>query len=238
MATLEEIVANRQAYPDDTTWDVGGGVTVKLKDLRDTLIPKGEMTRMTQAAAEEKRQYQQKLQQYEAQMTEMARRATMPAPPSGTDPLQPYLDDPTFGPLAKQLREVAENQKAIMQQTRQHEQVWWAQQHLNTIEKLKSQDKDLDDQKIQGLIGFAKQHGLANLDHAYRLMTDDTRIKRAADEAEKRGYDKAKAEPPPPPIPAGRVAATSPNAPKSFEEAKQAARAEPEIMRGITPGMA
>src|SRR5438128_5878689 len=232
MATLADVVADRKTYPDTLTYEKDG-LTFSLKDLREGFLPKAEMTKLTERAAAEKKHLEGQLSQvqeeYQRAITAVtalqARAKQGDAPP---DELQAYLDDPAFAPLAKLAKGLQARIEELDRRTKDHETTWWAQQHLNTIQSLKDQDKELDPQE---LLQFAKGRNLTNLADAYRLKNYERDLARAAKDAEAKGYEKGKKEAALPVVPSvgRRPSSPPPEAPKSFEEAKQRALEDPEI---------
>jgi hypothetical protein len=55
MPSIDDVLRNREAYPDDREIDWFGEKTT-LKDLRDRAMPKSDMTRMSQEWANRERQ--------------------------------------------------------------------------------------------------------------------------------------------------------------------------------------
>jgi hypothetical protein len=104
------------------------------------------------------------------------------------------------------------------------------------LKRLKEQDTDLDTQALAKYTSDLYSRG-PDVETAYRLFTEEKRLKKQVEEAEKRGYDKAKAEPPAPPMPGGRrgSAGKAPlDLPKDLNARMQLALQDPEIQALMT----
>ena len=265
MATFQEILADRTTYPDDRTITMPGPdgqmVSMTMAEVRNQAIGKGDYTKESQRWATEKaqldQQYRQTLgnfsQQLQALNAELARRNE--APIRTQDEFEERLaadaSDPTLGPYAKHLKKLSKEVEELRQEKEdnkrrlaQHEQAFWLNQHSQVLSKIQERDEEFrSPEKTQGLIQYAQQHGLANLDLAYQLMTRDRDIERAkttaAKEAETRAAEQAKVNAAQPHIPGGSKAASPASAGQSwqpsqnsldpFEEAMNAATNDPEL---------
>lgn len=254
MPSFVEILSDSSKYPDTTEWTLPDGskttVGAERAKLTSEYMPKGDFTRGQQKAAQERQQleadYNQKL--YEQQRQAMALQQQLAQrtgnPQAGGDDLEAYLHDPTFGPLARRLKqsmEVSDRLAQTLQQTQQqikdHEQVWWLNQHAQVLRRLQDSDPDMkDNAKVQEFLNYAKTNALPNLDLAYNLYTRDRDITRAAEKASKEAYERAKAEVGAPRVPTGAnqngtTTSVPPTAPTSFDEAERMAAQDPEINR-------
>lgn len=225
-----DILTNRKDYPDDLKVNLNGQEVV-LKELRDVTVPKGDMTKLTQQYAAEKQQLQQQAQQASAQLAKMLQAAGQPA--NGQvpqDDLSAYLEDPTFRPIAQRLQSALQKMEQLEQRTVQHERTWWANQHLQQIERLKQRDPNID---VDALLNTAAQLGTPNLELVYRHMTYDQATKKAMEDGIQKGIEQGKKEARVPVVPLqGRRTVSAPlseNQPKTFDEAEAAAMKDPEI---------
>lgn len=211
---LAQLYSDRKAYPDEMTIEVGGD-KISLKEWRDSLGLKSEFTKHTQELSTKQKQAEQVIaqqQQREAQLQQqlaqaMQRQGVNPAHAQDDD-LSAYRSDPAFGPLVK----LIEQQQGMLGQLANREQMhevavnsWRYQQQLDEIKK---EDSEADQQAIARETQRIWQGG-PDVKLAHRLMTEERRFKKATEEAEKRGYEKAKAEPPIPPQPGGRRGAAA-----------------------------
>lgn len=231
MAGWDEILKDRTRYPDTMTVKIGDG-DVALGDLRNGVVPKGDMTKLTQQAAQQK-------QALEGQVRTLGQQLAAAMKTGGTEPgnigtgtmdeddLTPYINDPTFGPMARKLQRVLDGQKQIAERQANSERSAWMNHHMGTLADIRKSDPNVD---VQALLGFASQRGLPNLKDAYDLMTRDSQIEKVRQDAEKVGFEKARAEAPPH-IPLGtrRAPALADTAPKTFDDAEAAALSDPEI---------
>jgi len=194
-------------------------------------VPKGDMTKLTQQAAAEKQQLQQQAQVLQQQLARALQSAGQPVPQS-TDEMQAYLEDPTFRPLASRLQNALAKVEQLEKRTTDHERTWWAQQHLQQIERIKGRDKDVD---VDALLNTAAQLGTPNLELVHRHLTYEKAQKAARDEGFKEGIEKGKAEAKVPVVPLqGRRTVSRPvtdTTPKNFDEAESAALNDPEILQ-------
>lgn len=242
--SLNEVLINREKYPDAQEIDFMGQ-KMSLRTLREELIPKGDMTRATQKLSDEKRQLEQNVtnlqqayQGLQGQLSSLVadRKAT------GADvtrsPMADLEADPILGPVIAELKAVrsdlleAKKTNELLQ-TRQMEMAthYIQDQYRARIAELQKGDKTLD---AKALIDFAVSRNMPDIELAYRVMTEDSRMKTAAAEAEKRGYEKGKTEVTlVPPISSGRrmTVAPPPEGVTNLDQAKEAASNDPEIAR-------
>lgn len=222
---LAALYNDRTKYPDEMTVELGGE-KMSLKDWRDSLGLKSEFTKHTQAQSAKQQQQEQLLQQmqlreqqYQTQLAQAMQRRGMDPSAAQTDDLAAYRTDPAFGPLVK-LIEAQQGTIGQLAQRMQMDEIamnsWRYQTHLD---KLKERDPEINPQEIAQYTQELYQKG-PDVEVAYRLKTEERRMKQAVDEAEKRGYEKAKAEPPMPPQPGGRrgVNALAPEIPKDMNQ--------------------
>lgn len=206
---LAKLYSDRATYPDEMTVEIQGE-KMSLKDWRDSLGLKSEFTKHTMELSTKQKQMEQVLAQQtqreqalQAQLAQaMAARGVDPRNAQDDD-LAAYRSDPAFGPLVK----LIEGQQQTIGQLAQRMQMdeisvnsWRYQQQLD---RLKEKDPDLNPQELAEFTRQMYSKG-PDIDTAYRLHTEERRFKKEVAEAEKRGYEKAKAEPPMPPQPGGR----------------------------------
>ena len=244
MANLQDVLQNREKYPDTQEIDIGGQ-KMTLGELRNDMIPKGDMTKATQRLSEEKRALEQNVtelqsayQGLQSQLTTMVAGRTMAdGTPARTSPLAELEADPLLGPVIAELRAVrADLSKANDTNERlQRQQVEMATTYIQDgyrrrIADLRAKDASLDP---QALINFAVSRNMPDIEMAYQLMTEDSRLKQRESEAEKRGYEKGKQEVVIPPMSSGRrmTMAPPPEGVKDLEGAKEAALNDPAIER-------
>ena len=244
MANLQDVLLNREKYPDTQEIDIGGQ-KMSLGDLRNDVIPKGDMTKATQKLSEEKRALEQNVTELQSAYqglqgqlsTLLAGRTTADGTPARTSPLSDLEADPLLGPVIAELRAVrADLSKANDTNERlQRQQVEMATTYIQDgyrrrIAELQSKDAALDP---HALIQFAVSRNMPDIDMAYQLMTEDSRLKQRETEAEKRGYEKGKQEVVIPPISSGRrmTVAPPPEGVKDLDSAKDAALNDPTIER-------
>ena len=222
---LAKLYSDKQTFPDEMTIELGGE-KMSLKEWRDGLGLKSEFTKHTQELSGKAKQQdaalqqaQQREQQLQAQLAQaMQRRGVEPARAQDDD-LSAYRQDPAFGPLVKLIEQQQGTIGQLAQRMQMDEIAMNSHRYQTQLDKLKDKDPDLDTQALARYTHDVYSQG-PNVELAYRLHTEDKRFKKATEEAEKRGYDKAKAEPPIPPQPGGRRGAPA-NAPELPKDPNQ-----------------
>lgn len=257
MPTLQEILDNRKDFPDDRKITLADGVETTLGELRGGYMKDADYRQKTSRLARdreellsERQRFEQDRQEAEAQLAKLVEQAVTRGAPRD----QQQAEWEAFverDPFAKRLMAEVSETKAKLQEfekkTQTYEQQLQAQQqamlvdqHRRALAALKSRDPDLDETQ---LVNFARENAIPRLDLAYRLLTEDKRIKdevtKAKEAAAKESYEKAKRELAQPMLPHRRVAPSVPeNAPKDFDEAADRALRDPEIlahMEGLGP---
>lgn len=228
---FDEVLTDRTQYPDDTKVTLANGKETTVGEMRNKLGLKSEFHAHTTKIADEKRQLESKYQQdmqAAAQAIQQAQQASTRA--TGTpDNFEAYLSDQTFGPMAKRIQALdAQMAKigAIEQRMQQHEQAFLTDKYSQVLTKLKQADPNLNQQE---LAQFAQAKGIYNLDDAYSLYTEKSRMEKAVKDAEAKGYERAKKEPPVPPMPRGGVAKPPADAPKNLNEAFEKLKQDPQL---------
>jgi len=247
---LEELLTNREAYPDDREVVIGEQ-KVTLKELRDRLIPKGEFTRATQRAAELERlarQRDEELRQAQlslAQVLQARENAGQQTPttPSGEVDWQVLQNDPLLRPLVQRLeaaQRVAEAAAKRLEQAEarlaQHEQTYIADRYLQTLERLAQDHPNLDRQQVLAKaaeIGQQWQQYGPDLRHVVTLLTHEDAVKQAREQGYHEGLSKGKEEARLPYLPGTTRApvAPQPSPFQSLDELEDAAARDPDILR-------
>lgn len=242
--SLNDVLMNREKYPDTQEIDFGGQKTT-LRTLREELMPKGEMTKATQKLSDEKRQLEQNVtdlqQAYQGLQGQLSSLVADRSKAAGGDPTRsPMAEleaDPILGPVIAELKavrsdllEAKKSNEALQQRQMEMATHYIQDQYRARIARLQESDKTFDP---KALIDFAVAHNMPDIELAHRVMTEDSRLKSAAAEAEKRGYEKGKTEVTIPPISTGRrmTVAPPPDGVTNLEQAKEAASNDPEIAR-------
>lgn len=256
----DEILGDSKTYSDEVKVSVNG-TELTLGQLRGKTVLKGDFTKRTQELSEEVKnhknalaQHQQALAQREALLGQtqqqlaaaMARRGVDPAQ-AKTDDLQAFRDDPGFAPLIRlidqQKTQIDRQEQMVGQLVNRVQQdevainAWRYQQHMD---RLKEKDTSLDPSKLAEFTRDFYSRGV-DIEAAHRLMTYDQRMKAIADEAEKRGYEKAKAEPQAPPMPGGsrgrQAVNNAPALPKNMDERMAMMASDPAVIEGLEIGL-
>ncbi len=252
MPSWLDVRANKEKYPDDMTIEINGE-KLTLGEYRKELGPVSEFTKQTQKLSQERDQAMQAYQQTQAQAAQMqaqlqqlqqARATVANQAGNPLDPINPYRQDPAFAPLVSYYDSQIDQMKSLIQQQQQHLQqatvavnAW---RYSSQIDDLKKQDDTLDAQRLAAFTTELYTKG-PDVQAAYKLMTYEDKLKKAETDAERRGYDRAKAEPPAPPMPGGRRGAGrpagAPELPKNLDARVGLALQDGELMNGLAQGL-
>ena len=238
---LNAVLEDSQNYPDTMSIDIGGQ-KVTLGDLRATPQFKG-FTKYSQERSREKQELEGRLSQAQQERDRAAQElanamATSRQAPNlnSNDPLAAFRADATFAPLIAVLDKAVEKADALEKKAGLYEQNIWMNAHVNAIKDIQGNDSEFKDPaKVNELISYAKNNGISNLSLAHRELTRDRDIKKALEEGEKKGIEagkkKAISEMTMVPSGARRLVSPTPDAPKTFDEAEDAALADPEVLQ-------
>lgn len=249
MPSLQDLLDDKKNFPDDRKITLADGIETTLGELRGGYMKDADYRQKTSRLAREREEFsterarfEQDRQEAEAQLAKLVEQAvTRGAPVSQQqDEWEAYAQrDPLARRLMSELAEVKtkqsqweQKQAEYEQRLHQQQQALYIDQHRRALAALKSKDPDLDE---GNLVQYARDNAIPRLDLAYRLLTEEKRFKsevdKAKENASKEGYEKAKRELAQPMLPSRRVAPSVPEtAPKSFDEAAEAALRDPEIL--------
>lgn len=249
MPSLQDLLDDKKNFPDDRKITLADGIETTLGELRGGYMKDADYRQKTSRLAREREEFsterarfEQDRQEAEAQLAKLVEQAvTRGAPVSQQqDEWEAYAQrDPVARRLMSELAEVKtkqsqweQKQAEYEQRLHQQQQALYIDQHRRALAALKSKDPDLDE---GNLVQYARDNAIPRLDLAYRLLTEEKRFKsevdKAKENASKEGYEKAKRELAQPMLPSRRVAPSVPEtAPKSFDEAAEAALRDPEIL--------
>lgn len=253
MPKLSDVLNNTTAYADTVEWTLPDGTKTTVgdmrKEFRDSFLSKDDFTKGQQKASAERQQLESYYQTELARATQAAEAlkaqlAKHGQPNATVDDLDSYIGDATFGPLARKLKAALDRTEAMQKQVedtqralKDHEQVWWLNQHAQVLRRIQDTDTDMKDQtKVNEFLNFARTHGFSNLDTAYQLFTRGRDIERAKETAAKEAYDRAKSELSAPKVPTGAnqtgsTISPTPALPSSLDDAENLAKNDPEIAR-------
>jgi hypothetical protein len=249
MASLTELLDDKKTYPDEMKVTLASGVEATIGDLRSGYMKDADYRKKTSTVAEERRRLETERQEFlqaktdaELQLQAMAEKIITRQPDKGQDEIDAELED---DPKAKKLmakiaaaeakaEEAVKRSAAIEEARTKEREAAMVHQHRQVLWMLKEKDKDLD---TEALVNYAKQNGLGRLDIAYRLMTEDSRISKATEEAKQRGIEEGKKMASQPNLSPRKPLVTSlpKDAPQDFDSALDAAASDPEIL-GIMGG--
>ncbi len=206
-ASWDSILRNRDQFPDSMTIDLGG-TQVPLGELRNSVMPKADMTKLTQNWSQREQAARQQIDTLQSQLAQAL--AAVPQeqsydprslPAGDGSPLVDYSRDPILAPLHQMALEARQEGamtsktlaklEGTLQQLGQQLAQWPV---LMALDKIKSQDEfNVDPQQ---LVQFAvsRRQGPPNLHEDYMLMTMEQRLAKARKDAEQVAYDKAKQE--------------------------------------------
>lgn len=256
MATLQDLISNKEQYPDGTTITLTDGVSTTLGEVRKGYMMESDYRRKTSVVSDGKRQLDQERQQFEAAKFEaeqkleaLAGRLMTREPNKGQSDLEAELAaNPVARALTEQVKGLTEKlgtlEKAtstLHQELTQSKQTAMLDQHRRVLSGLKEKDPDLDEAE---LVSFAKNNYVPRLDLAYRLFTEDKRLKQVAEDAAKKakeaGIEEGKRLAVAPTLP-NRARMLAPgldkDAPQTMDAAADAAAQDPEIISLLTSGI-
>lgn len=252
MPTLEDLIQNKETYPDSTKVTLAEGVETTLGELRKNMMLERDYRRKTAELAERRRAFEAEMAEWEAarvqaeaKLTELAKQLVARNPEASRDEVTEMLaHDPVarklteyIAGLANKISEIDRKLEDAHQRQRMYEEAYIADQHRRVLAFLKQHDPELNEAE---LIQFARANYIPRLDMAYRLLTEEKRVKEAVEkakqEAREEAYKKAKEELLQPTLAPRRPVTASPEAAKSLEEAAEHALRDPEIVTLLTGG--
>lgn len=254
MPSFEELLNDKTTYPDDRKVQLAEGIEVTVGDLRGGHLRRDDYSRKTATLARERQeletakgQLQADREEAERALAEMAKDVVAKTRAAGQEPGKADIEEELErSPIARKLMETVQtltkrldenDQRAKKQEEAlvAHETTWYADKHRQVLGFLKSRDKDLNEEE---LIEYAKQHRIPFLDVAYKAYRSEHLVEEARktgrEEGDKAGYERGKKEAVSPSLPIRRTPTPLPaDAPKTFEEAADAALKDPEIQESL-----
>lgn len=203
----QDILRNRSAYPDEMVVDVNGSA-IALGDLRNSAIPKEDMTRLTQGWSQREQQARQQIETLQSQLAQaLTQRDEYVAPQGSSSPngystsLVDYERDPILGPIFQASRDALERQGRTEQNLERLEKMlqgigsqlgqWPVMMALDQIKR--NDPYGVDPQELVQHALNARQ-GPPNLNESYMLLTREKREAQIRQEAEQAAFEKAKRE--------------------------------------------
>lgn len=246
MPTFDELIADKKTYPDDTKITMADGVEVTLGHMRGGFMKDADYRRKTADLARHREEFdrdrterEHALQDAETRLQELAKQVVGHNPTATRDDVADILaQDPVAQRLVNRIEQLegafkplAEAIVSMDKRFKDDAMANMVTQHRRALAYLKQQDPNLDETE---LVNFAKTRQIPRLDDAYRLMKHDDLLgaerKKAAEEADKKGYERAKREAAAPQIPVRRAPQSAPDAPKSLDEALERAVRDEEVV--------
>lgn len=223
---FEEVLRNRDAYPDDRTIQVGDR-TITVKEFRDRWMPKSEFTRASQTWSEERSRLSDSLtglqRQLAAEIEARQSAGTMPMNGDGSITREQLARDPVMGLI---IREIDQVRRDMMGQ----QQTYGRDQYLTKIRELKSRDTELNE---RDLIDYAVKRQIVDMDVAYRDFTRERDIERAVKKAKEEGIEEGKRTARLPHVPTGGKRAPSSPAPEPKFGDVDSAMQDPDILAAL-----
>lgn len=255
MATKwEEVVSDKNKYPDDMVVKLADGSEATLGDIRPGFMKDADYRQKTALLARQRDEFEasavnrlQALQEGEAQLRAIAAEM-MRANPTATR--EEITDDMAGDPEVRKLRaEIAELKGTVKpiqdylvqsnEQAKQARKRMIVNGHQQALRDIKSKDPAIDEKEV---VAFAQAHLIPNLYKAYELMTMDkkieSKVKEARELAYKEGMEKGRTEAlAPPALPVRTIVPQrSESAPKDLREAATKALQDPEVMGPLLTG--
>lgn len=256
MANLNDILGDKGKYADDIKITLADGVEATLGELRGGFRREADYTQKTQQVARErevfsreKADFERAKSEAEAHLAQLAEKLVIKNPEAPADEIERHLQtDPVARKLVeridgfgKKAEEAVARAQRAEDALKNQQQSYIADQHRRVLATLKQTDPTLNE---EDLVRYAQSNYIPRLDLAYRLFTEDSRTKKqledVREEARKEAYDRAKRELAQPVIPQRRIVTTTldKDAPKTFDEAAEAAARDPEIISTLMGGAA
>jgi len=249
LATLQELLENKTQYTDDVKINLADGVYTTLGEVRKGYMMESDYRKKTSAVSEARRELDRDRQQFEAaridaevKLESLAAKLLKREPDASQSDLERELQaNPVAKALADQVKglneklsKLEEATGGLYEEVKQSKQSAMVDQHRRVLAEIQSRDADADPAEI---VTYAKTNYVPRLDLAYRLLSEEKRMKKAVEDA--------KAEAKTAGIEEGRRLAIAPtlpqharflapeadkDAPKSFDEAADRALQDPEIL--------
>jgi hypothetical protein len=201
-----DVLRNRSAYPDDMVVDINGSA-IALGSLRDSAIPKEDMTRLTQGWSQREQAARQQIDTLQAQLAQALTDRDSHAQPAGSFPqgngasLIDYERDPILGPIFQASREALDRQartdanidrlEKMLQGIGSQLGQWPVMMALDQIKR--NDPYNVDPQELVQH-ALAQRQGPPNLNESYLLLTREKREAAIRVEAEAAALEKAKRE--------------------------------------------
>lgn len=203
------VLRNRDAYPDEMVVEMNG-TSIALGDLRNAVIPKEDMTRLTQGWSQRDRENQARIDQLQGQLAERLAANTdqaandygrsSPFETNGPSVID-YERDPILGPIFQASKMSLERQARTEANLERVEKMlqgigsqlgqWPVMMALDQIKRNDPYGVDPQELVQQAL---AQRQGPPDLNSAYTLLTREKREAAIRKEAEEAAYAKAKQE--------------------------------------------
>ncbi|MEO0249330.1 MAG: hypothetical protein ABIN58_07235 [candidate division WOR-3 bacterium] len=220
MATLQELLENKEKYADSLQIQLADGVTTTLGELRAGYMKDADYRRKTSELAELRRAHEREVAEFqsakaaaEAQLQELAQEIVRSRQASGQsttkDDIADALErDPvakrllnTVEALAKKVEQLETVATNVYQTQEQARQAAIVAEHKKALANIRNEYyKDLDEEawneKQRALIEYARRNYVPNLNLAHNLMTErerwEARIKKEVEAAKKQGIEEGK----------------------------------------------
>jgi hypothetical protein len=256
MPTLDEFISNRD-NTDETKITLADGVETTLGDLRKGFMKEQDYRSKTMDLANRRRTFEQQTSEWEAarldaeaKLTDLAKQLITQNPRATQEQIDEQLEtDPRAKKLNDKIAKMEERLVASEQRNQAYEQKFKAQeesyiadQHRRVLAFLQQQDPELQNpEKVDELVTFAKSNYIPRLDWAYKLQNYEGNVKKAVDnarkEAREEGYSKAKQELLQPVLSPRRMVTPIKDAPKTLDEAADAALRDTDIWKDYAGGL-
>jgi hypothetical protein len=255
MATFQELLSDKAKYTDDTKITLTDGAEVTLGDLRKGHMMESDYRKKTSDVSRARQDLEAEQQRFEAariqaqtQLEELASQVLAKKPGSTESEVDAELEANPLarklmgkvGELTGRLAKMEEATTQLYQGQQQFKQNMLVNEHRKVLEKLKADDAELD---TDALVKFAKDNYVPRLDIAYKAFKHDELMARAAKDAASKaraeGVEEGKRAMISPTLPQ-RVRFMAPDlpkdAPRTMDEAANAASQDPEILGLLTQG--
>lgn len=254
MPTWDEYITDKKTYPDETKITLESGVETTLGQLRSGYMKDSDYRQKTSNLARQREEFDRDylarmsaLETAQTRLQEIAENVSRSKPEATPDEVDQVLRE---NPAARRLMEKIQRIESVLEpiagtlvdlDKRQKDSQLnaTAEQHRAMLNQLKAFHKTTFDEDLDegALIQHAKNTLVPRLDIAYLSLNhnrlSEHKSKKAAEEADKKGYERAKKELGSPVIPLRRVFTPQPTDPKNMEDAATQALQDPEVMNPL-----
>ena len=254
-----QILTDRTAFPDDRKIILGDGQEVTVKEFREALMPKSDMTKLTEDWSRKERQLtdayrgtEQQLRAAQQQLEQAVKDQQARTPANGGTPTgqvdeEELARDPVLGPMYKRMLAAEKRAEEAHQQLGEHgkalksyRDTWQLANFQSQLERLRA-NPEYKDVNFDEFLTYSQrrpvldtQSNNVDLESTMRNFNYNRAMQAAEARGEQRGVEKGKAAAAVPRVPMGRrrAAARPEGVPASFKDVDtDAVLADPDMQK-------